>query len=369
MSAPSDHPLSASGRFSDGKTAGASDADVRLGATGIEIRTARGTALDWSYASLTSAEPITPHAIDALINSTVSHGATLFVPDAAFVRELGKRAPHLTARAIRWRHAKPWIAAASVVAFAAALAWVLDISPARTIAGLLPERARAALGREVARSMGGGRPNCSDSEGQAALDRLNERLAKATGGRAFKVVVVNWPLLNAFAAPGEQIILTRALITKAESPDEVAGVLAHEMGHGIELDPETGLVRALGMTAAAELMMGGSSGTLGNVGILLAQLSYTRAAEHRADLHALEILKEAGISPDGFAAFFRRVTKIEAEEGKPASSITILSTHPLTEERQELVDHAPRYPATPAMPPKDWAALQAICKGVDASRQ
>src|SRR5204863_341378 len=144
---------SALGRFSDGKTAGACDAEARLADGGVEIKTTRGASLEWPYRSLASAEPITAHAIDALLTSTSTPAATLFVPDAGFVRELGRRAPHLTARAIRWRHAKPWIAAAAVIAIAVATAWALDLSPARTVASLLPERARSALGGEAVRSM------------------------------------------------------------------------------------------------------------------------------------------------------------------------------------------------------------------------
>lgn len=68
-------------------------------------------------------------------------------------------------------------------------------------------------------------------------------------------MVVDWDLLNAFAVPGNKILLTKELIEKADGPEEVAGVLAHEMGHGIALHPETGIIRAVGLAAALELMM------------------------------------------------------------------------------------------------------------------
>ncbi len=67
-------------------------------------------------------------------------------------------------------------------------------------------------------------------------------------------------------------------------------------------------------------MLGGSGGTLANIGIVLAQLSYSRAAEREADVHALEILKRAGISAKGFAGFFTRVTKLEGETSRSAQS-------------------------------------------------
>ena len=91
--------------------------------------------------------------------------------------------------------------------------------------------------------------------------RLTERLSKAApGSEPFNVRVYDWSLMNAFAVPGGQIVLTKGLIDKAETPDEVAGVLAHEMGHGIEMHPETGIIRSIGLAAAVEVMLGGAGG-------------------------------------------------------------------------------------------------------------
>jgi predicted Zn-dependent protease len=126
------------------------------------------------------------------------------------------------------------------------------------------------------------------------------------------------------------------------------------------MHPETALVRAIGLSAAAELVLGGSGGTLANIGIVLAQLSYTRDAERNADQHALEILKRAGVSADGFAQFFNRVTKLE-EGQSDLNDIGILRSHPLTEERRAIVESQPPYPATPSLTARDWAALRSIC--------
>jgi Zn-dependent protease with chaperone function len=349
-----------SARFSDGKSAAAVNVEVRLGATGVEIIAAGSEAVIWPYDSLTAAEPIAAHAIDVLLSSSAQPGAALFVPEAAFARRLPERAPQLTARSIRWRHARPWVWASGGIAALAVLVWAMDLSPANALARLLPDSARETLGKEVVRSMTAGKKVCSDGNGLAALDRLAARLAGPGDQKKFKIVVVDWELMNAFAVPGEQIVLTRGLIAKADSPDEVAGVLAHEMGHGIEMHPETALVRAIGLSAAAELVLGGSGGTLANIGIVLAQLSYTRDAERNADRHALEILKRAGVSADGLAQFFNRVTKLE--EGKSElSEIGILRSHPLTEERRAIVEIQPPYPSTPSLTARDWAALKAIC--------
>lgn len=350
-------------RFSDGKTAAAVNVDVRLGAAGVEIAVPGSDPLVWPYDSLAAAEPLTAHAIDVLLGSSAHPGAALFVPETAFARELPAHAPQLTARAIRWRHARPWVWASGGIAALCAVIWIMDLSPSHAIAQLLPDRARATLGKEVLRTMTAGKKVCSDSDGRAALDRLTARLAGPAHEKTFKIVVVDWELMNAFAVPGEQIVLTRGLIAKADGPDEVAGVLAHEMGHGIEMHPETALVRALGLSAAADLMLGGSGGTLANIGIVLAQLSYTRAAERDADAQALQILKRSGVSAQGLAQFFKRVTKLESEKPEFADlgQIDILRSHPLTEERRHVVESQPPYPATPSMTGRDWAALKSIC--------
>lgn len=350
-------------RFSDGKTAAAVNAEVRLGVSGVEIIVPGGEALVWPYDSLSAAEPLTAHAIDVLLSSTTQPGAALFVPEAGFARALPERATQLTARSTRWRHARPWVWASGAIALLCVLVWALDLSPALAVAKLLPDRARATLGKEVLRSMTAGKAVCSNGDGLAALDRLTDRLAGPQSRKKFDVVVVDWGLMNAFAVPGERIVLTSGLIAKAESADEVAGVLAHEMGHGIEMHPETALVRALGLSAAADLMLGGSGGTLANIGIVLAQLSYTRAAESSADAQALKILKDAGVSQRGFAKFFERVTKLEAEGSEYAdlNQISILRSHPLTAERRQMVESQASYPATPSLSAADWKALKSIC--------
>ena len=329
---------------------------------------------------MTSGTPLGPHATDVLLAYRFVPDATLFVAEGSFARQLRNLAPHLTTSAVRWGNARPWLWAASAVLVVAGGIWAVDLSPARGIARLIPDGTRLALGKSVVRSMTSGRRVCSAAEGRAALDKLLVRLSNAAkGAKPFNVTVVDWGLVNAFAAPGERIVLTRGLIEKSLSGDEVAGVLAHEMGHGLEMHPEAGIVRALGLAAATDLVFGGSGGAMGNIGVLLAQLSYTRGAEREADQHALRILRAAEISPQGLADFFARIApgadKPEARSGnrpgeetprdsarsRKSSAFDVLSTHPQSADRARLVASQPRYPATPALTTGEWASLRTIC--------
>ena len=210
---------------------------------------------------------------------------------------------------------------------------------------------------------------CETPASKAALERLTQRLAAAASDKPMRarVVLLDWSLVNAFAVPGGQIILTRGLVQRAGSSDEVAGVLAHELGHTLELHPEAGIIRALGLAAATQLAFAGSQGTVSNIGLILTQLRYTRIAEREADAHALRMLKVAGISAKGFGDFFERIEgKKPGEEsnGKSASAddlAVILQTHPPTADRIAMVRAQPTYPATAAISADDWRALRDAC--------
>jgi predicted Zn-dependent protease len=355
------------GRFSDGKTAATHATAVRHTDRGIVIA---GMGPDhgdlvWPYGALSSAVPLSAGQSDVVLAYSYMPGASLYVSDPGFVADLAAQAPHLTTKATRWKAAKPWLAVAAGIASIAVLVWLSGFSPARTVAGMIPKATRAKLGEQVIASMTRGQKRCETPAGVAALDKLTRRLVAASGKDVtFKVAVTDWKLLNAFAAPGEQIVLTREIIEKAGSPDEVAAVLAHEMGHGLEMHSETGIVRMIGYSAALELLTGGTAGSLANIGLMMSQLSYTRAAEREADAQALAMLKGAAISPRGMVDFFERVGKIEGRSpaGRTVGQFDILRTHPQSAERAKLAASQPAYPTTPALEPAEWEALKAICR-------
>ncbi|WP_423414396.1 M48 family metallopeptidase [Hyphomicrobium sp. B1] len=341
------------------------DGTAYLGLRGVEVDLAdRNPRRIWHYAGLKVDEPIRPNAIDVLLTSRDEPNASLFVQGSAFAAGLRERAPHLSQRARQLRRKRIWIALLALFAGLVAAGFVLSWSPAKWIAKTLPLSWRERLGNAARDSMTEGYKECVDPAGVAALKTLSERLSKGVpAGTTFDIHVYDWPLMNAFAVAGEQIVLTKSLIDKAGSADEVAGVLAHEMGHGIETDPEAALIRGVGLGAALQIMLGGTAGGgLANVGLMLAQLGYSRGAEHKADIHALELLKAAGISQTGLGDFFTRVTKMETEGGSPTGAVSWLRTHPLPAERVRLVRAQAAYPATPALNATQWEDLKSICR-------
>lgn len=353
-------------RFTPGRGQPPVDGAAYLGLTGVEIDLADGKPRHlWHYAGLKVDEPIRPNAIDVLLTGREEPGASLFVQGSQFATELRERAPHLSQRARQLRRRRIWMALLAVFAALIAAGLVLSWSPAKWIAKTLPFSWRERLGDAARESMTEGYKECIDPAGLAALKKLSTRLSKGTPSETtFDIHIYDWPLMNAFAVPGEQIVLTKGLLDKAASADEVAGVLAHEMGHGIETDPEAALIRGIGLGAALQIMLGGTAGGgLANVGLMLAQLGYSRGAEHKADIHALELLKASGIAPKGLGDFFTRVMKMEAEDGgNPTGAVSWLRTHPLPAERVRLVRAQAPYPSTPALDAQSWEDLKSVCR-------
>ena len=351
--------------YSDGRTAERFAAMVSVGAAGMTIVPENEAAIDWAFADLRAQTQIDARAATAVFACVAQPGATLFVQNAAAIAELAERAPHLTTKAERWSALRPGLWVGGVALVAGLSVWLLDLSPSKGIARMMPERARTALGDAALEGMISGRPRCTDAKGVAALRKLHDRLQPGQSSLS-AVTVVDWSLTNAFAVPGGRVVLTRAILAKAASPDEVAGVLAHEIGHGLELHPEQGLVRGIGLWTAMQIMFTGSPGTLGNIGGALAQLSYSRDAEREADARALELLKAGEISAKPFAGFFRKIEKTEptTTKGRIMRANDLFSSHPQSAERIAKIEAVPDYPSRPALSAEEWMALRGICNSI-----
>lgn len=196
---------------------------------------------------------------------------------------------------------------------------------------------------------------CRTPAGSAALSKLVGRMDGDGAARA--VEVANIPLVNAIALPGGRIILFDGLIDQAKSPDEIAGIIGHELGHVRNRDTMTALVRQLGLS----FLLGGIGGdTAGYVNTALA-LSYGRDAEGAADAHAIASLNAANISPADTADFFGRSSGKGAEGVEDA--MTWFSSHPASGRRRAAFAAGieKNRPYAPALTAREWAALRAIC--------
>lgn len=191
---------------------------------------------------------------------------------------------------------------------------------------------------------------CRNPAGVRALQRLTRRLAATIDTPyRFHVRVADSRMVNAFAAPGGHIVILRGLIRQAKSPEEVAGILAHEMGHAVKRHSLRRLVRVLGVT----VLWGGAAGNF-----VVYSGVYSQKAEYAADRLAVAMLNRSGVRGGAFSSFFARMHS----KGKGASAWNkYVGTHPPSLERAKAIK-ALATGTGPAMSWADWQALKSICR-------
>ena len=357
--------MQARGVFFDGEVAADREVSIELGQDHLKFWGGGVSPQSWAYASMTAIDP--PHEGHPFrMAHSAKPGARLVIGDAAFVTELLTRGPHLRSgfnppRALR---GAAWTLA-GLAAVALVLYLILQLVPQR-IAFLLPDSWGERVGAQIEASLTAGAKECRSATGVAALSAMIARLADGDPELPpLAIRVYDIPVMNAFALPGGRVVVTRALIEKAQAPEEVAGVLAHEAGHVSYRHSEAQLVRATGLQIVVSLATGGGGDTITSFAGLAAILRYSRAAEREADDYAIAMLRGAVIDPLGFKRFFERVRD---EENKSATGVfgrfgSVLATHPGTDDRIARIEPLPKgVTPRPVMTQAQWQALKAICK-------
>jgi beta-barrel assembly-enhancing protease len=166
----------------------------------------------------------------------------------------------------------------------------------------------------------------------SCIQTIQERLLKALGGSpyTYEWFVVDRPDVNAFAIPGGKIFIQTGLIRFCKTPEELASVLAHEMGHVERRHTIKNIAKQLGLqTLLAVITNGGSSG-LEEVSGQMVSLYFSREDESEADDFALDLLMKAGIPPSTLGVVFSRMKETG---GDMEGAMNMLSTHPELDDR------------------------------------
>lgn len=245
-----------------------------------------------------------------------------------------------------------WPAAVAFALVSAAAVFAISVTPSLLVR-IVPRSLEARLGALMVGDFG--ERSCHSAEGDAALAALAQRLGSPADQADIRVIDV--PMVNAVALPGGHVLLFRGLLAQAESSDEVAGVLAHELGHVEHRHVLQALLRQFGLS----VLLGGLDGNVGGYTQMLLSAGYSRAAEAEADGFAIDALNRAGISPMGVAGFFARLSKTEVTAQGARQVLGYLASHPMSSERRARFAAASKGRYTPALAPGQWRALQTIC--------
>jgi Zn-dependent protease with chaperone function len=230
------------------------------------------------------------------------------------------------------------------------------------LATLVPQALERRLGDAAAsqiKTIVGGK-SCNAAAGQKAFDKLVGTLREA-GGLDASVIssVVATPVPNALALPGGQMLLFSGLLDKAESPDEIAGVLAHELGHLKHRDNLRNMIHDGSTSFLIGLLFGDVTGssTVIFVTRTLMSSSYSRDVEHSADTFSMDLMQGLGRPTKPMGELLFRVTGKQGDSG-----LSILASHPLTEDRlKRMSDVEQSSNGAPLLTPQEWNDLKAIC--------
>ena len=358
MSAQSD-PVSFSARYYDGRQALAHKVHVQLSGTALMIVAESGSVLDtWTFDEIELGD----RTKDWVRVAKKDSEARLSLNDPRAFDVLLALAPNMMTRQKRLRRGM-LLAVVSTIAVIVSIYFSIPLMT-KAVVAVIPPSVEVRLGNGSAQAIidvveqAENKPVCKTSSGSVALDKMTALLAKYTDGHfPYQVKVLNVDMTNAIALPGGHIFLFKGLVEEAESADEVAGVLAHEMAHVDLRHSLHNIVHQTGLSVLADMMFGG--GSMGGVSSFMLGATYTREAEAAADEVALQTLRAAGISTHGFAAFFERLNIREAKAsfGLP----DFLSTHPPSALRARLA-RATQPSRTQALSEDEWKSLQKICE-------
>lgn len=233
------------------------------------------------------------------------------------------------------------------------------------LARATPPAFEEQVGLNYERQLGFVFKDCEGVAGQDALAGLGDDLmARADTPFDIRVRAVEAPGPNAFALPGGTVLVTDDLIDVAETPDELAAVVAHEVAHVEKRHVMQAVWRALGAGLLLDAVVGGGTGA-GQQAVLLAgsatEMRYSRDAEAEADARGRELLEAAGYSSAGMGPFFERMAETEKlDDERARAALEFLSSHPDTLRRAKEARRLGK-PGRPAMNAKTWATVKAAC--------
>ena len=379
--------------FFDGVTSARQTVTVELGPAALLVRAPAGEALaEWPYKDL--AAYAAPDGVLRLGLAKSPAPARLEIHDgdlaAAFtarlghVQQFGAIAVRTRVKVVGWSLAA--VASALLVAMFGVPAVVERMAP--LVPAKVEQRLGASVDSQIRALLAAGQSDrfeCGEGPerqaSRAAFDKLVGRL-ETTAGLPFPVraAVVRRSEVNAIALPGGRVYVFEGLVDKADTADELAGVIAHEMGHIAHRDGVRAVMQAAGLSFLFGMLIGDFSG--GGAAVIamrtVLQSSYSRETEAAADAWGAALLVRLERDPRALGAILMRIA------GTPGPTAKILLSHPEARERAAAIEAIARAAApTPASPPlsagtggaapagllsaAEWAALKRICQATPSA--
>src|SRR5580704_5083987 len=349
-------------RYFDGESSARHEVALRF-SQALEIRRGEAMLAAWPYPSIRRMDG--GPGVVRLKSLAAPELARLDIRDETTKALLEARCPLLDDQQLR-RHDLIRIVLWSLAAACSIVLLAIFGVPllANRIAPLVPPSLEAHLGEAAAKEVAVVFGDKDSAEGHAALNDLAVKLAGAGGLKApLTVTVLHSKTPNAFALPGGSVYVLSALIDKAADPDELGGVLAHELGHIAHRDGLRLMISNGGTAFLLSLLMGDVTGAGAVIftSKTLVTSANTREAEANADAFAATVLHRLGRSSAPLGTFLVRLTGQQN-----LGALSLLQSHPLSQERLEALKRDDvAETGLPLVDSASWRAIKAMCAGVD----
>lgn len=217
------------------------------------------------------------------------------------------------------------------------LLWSQKDRLAEKVANTIPISWEEKFGDSVFKGFEAETTPLTNSPWAPAISNITARLLPIVQqtGYQFKFHIKNDTNVNAFAIPGGHVVILTGLLEHAETPEEVAGVVAHEIAHVTRRHSLRNIIKSAGLLVLLQAALGDASGLLAiasEASRYLLEQKFSRDFEREADDTGWSYLVDAKIDPRGMTKFFEKLAKITANSPME-NSLSLINTHPTSQER------------------------------------
>ncbi|HJU65079.1 MAG TPA: M48 family metallopeptidase, partial [Gemmatimonadaceae bacterium] len=295
-----------SGFYYDGRSAHRERVTVTVGADALQLHRSDGQTVAWPFEGVRQTQG--SYSGERLrLEFGTDRVEVLFVQQDGLPEAVRQIAPGAM-RGLRARQSTAKILALSLGLVALLVTGY--VLAARAIVSWLTPRVpvewEVSLGHGVVERMAPVEQRCDDTSAVAGVRGIVERLAAvAPSPYDFQVFVTRDSTVNAFAAPGGFLVVNGGLLAAAQTPEQLAGVLAHEIQHVVHRHTTRALLREAPPRLLLSALGGSVIEAAASAVVTLNSLRYMRADEAEADRDAVHMLAAAHIDPVAMVQFMR----------------------------------------------------------------
>jgi beta-barrel assembly-enhancing protease len=216
------------------------------------------------------------------------------------------------------------------------------------------------IGDFMLKTMRGVDEELHDDTVSAFVGKIKDRICKANNiaGDTIMLHILKKDEVNAFVLPGRHLIVNSGLIRHCRNPEELSGVIAHEIAHLERGHVMKKLTKEVGLSMLTVMAGGDSSGEIGRQTLkLLSSTAFDRELENEADMDAVHMMAKADIDPEHLANLLFRFSQ---EQKSVATGFKWLNTHPDSQDRSSMIlelRKKEKYTVIPIAGEKEWTAL------------